>query len=393
MPVPRAHPVRLANLFDWARGDAIVRARGRVLTHEELVTRFTHQRERTRRLAAMSSLHERSVMAIVDVGTRLARTVDELEAVSLQKRKDEREHVRLMTLIKHKHVPDTASIATAFKRLCQDASERESQEIDTSLDEYFRSNIGINTLLDHSLAIHEHREGGPKCGVVSDEVDVRSLVLDVCELGRELCERNFPQLPDAPDHDVSVHCKRESLEVTGQKDADHPRYPTVVGVPHLIHAAMLEVVKNAMRATAEFSIAHKVEMAPLRVAIAESDDEVSVLFEDRGGGIPRHKAERLLFGYCRSSVESQLDEIEDSYGRPGHGSSFNPSDSPIAGFGVGFPYARAQIRYFGGDLKVLSVPGLGTSVCFHLPRDPDQAVEEIPTEAPWRDDLAQGRGR
>jgi len=338
----------------------------------------------------MSQLHERSVMSIVNVGTRLARTVDELEKVSAQNRKDEAAHVRLLNMIKHKHLPDTATIALAFKRLCSEASERESQEIDQSLDEFFRSNIGINTLLDHSLAIHEHPEGGPLCGVVRDDVDVRSLVLDVCELGRELCERNFPHIPDAPDHKIAVHCKRERLEFGADVNVDAVPSPTVVGVPHLIHAAMLEVVKNAMRATAEYAIAHNIEMQPLHVAIAESDEEVCVLFEDRGGGIPRRTAERLLFGYCRSSAEvPHPPELEES----GRHASFSGADSPIAGFGVGLPYARAQIQYFGGDLKVLSVPGLGTSACFHLPRDPDQAVEEIPVDPPWRDDLAQGRGR
>merc|ERR1712176_1519533 len=40
----------------------------------------------------------------------------------------------------------------------------------------------------------------------------------------------------------------------------------------------------------------------------------------------------------------------------------------LAGYGVGLTLSRLYAQYFGGDLRVLSVDGYGTSVYLHLNR-------------------------
>ncbi|KAG1364880.1 hypothetical protein G6F60_013676 [Rhizopus arrhizus] len=49
---------------------------------------------------------------------------------------------------------------------------------------------------------------------------------------------------------------------------------------------------------------------------------------------------------------------------------FNQSDfkAPMAGFGYGLPISRLYARYFGGDLKLISMEGYGTDVYLHLNR-------------------------
>ncbi|EGE00931.1 pyruvate dehydrogenase kinase [Trichophyton tonsurans CBS 112818] len=49
---------------------------------------------------------------------------------------------------------------------------------------------------------------------------------------------------------------------------------------------------------------------------------------------------------------------------------FNKSDfkAPMAGFGYGLPISRLYARYFGGDLKLISMEGYGTDVYLHLNR-------------------------
>ncbi|KAE8226828.1 hypothetical protein CF326_g7643, partial [Tilletia indica] len=49
---------------------------------------------------------------------------------------------------------------------------------------------------------------------------------------------------------------------------------------------------------------------------------------------------------------------------------FSASDfkAPMAGFGYGLPLARLYARYFGGDLKLISMEGYGTDVYLHLNR-------------------------
>jgi pyruvate dehydrogenase kinase 2/3/4 len=49
---------------------------------------------------------------------------------------------------------------------------------------------------------------------------------------------------------------------------------------------------------------------------------------------------------------------------------FNKSDfkAPMAGFGYGLPISRLYARYFGGDLRLISMEGYGTDVYLHLNR-------------------------
>ena len=49
----------------------------------------------------------------------------------------------------------------------------------------------------------------------------------------------------------------------------------------------------------------------------------------------------------------------------------------IAGYGVGLPMSRLYAQYFGGDLDVKSVEGLGTDCYLHLPKLGDNC-ENLP---------------
>jgi hypothetical protein len=93
----------------------------------------------------------------------------------------------------------------------------------------------------------------------------------------------------------------------------------------------------------------------------------------------RSRADRLLFGYCRSTAASPLAE-DDECARVGSDSDgdVGPGASPLAGFGVGIPYSRAQLRLFGGDLRILSVSGHGTRVACSFPRDALNLFEAVP---------------
>ncbi|KAJ1923367.1 [Pyruvate dehydrogenase (acetyl-transferring)] kinase isozyme 2, partial [Tieghemiomyces parasiticus] len=58
---------------------------------------------------------------------------------------------------------------------------------------------------------------------------------------------------------------------------------------------------------------------------------------------------------------------------------FNQTDfkAPMAGFGYGLPISRCYARYFGGDLKLISMEGYGTDAYLHLSRLSDSA-EPLP---------------
>ena len=55
-----------------------------------------------------------------------------------------------------------------------------------------------------------------------------------------------------------------------------------------------------------------------------------------------------------------------------------PGQSVVQGYGIGLPLSRLYARYFGGTLKLVSLPGYGTSVDLFLRRVNSNQVEIVP---------------
>jgi pyruvate dehydrogenase kinase 2/3/4 len=66
-------------------------------------------------------------------------------------------------------------------------------------------------------------------------------------------------------------------------------------------------------------------------------------------------------GTTATLTAEQLLNLEDD-----HRSQFSNRPDPIAGFGYGLPLSRLYARYFGGDLSLTSMEGLGTDAYLHL---------------------------
>jgi pyruvate dehydrogenase kinase 2/3/4 len=86
----------------------------------------------------------------------------------------------------------------------------------------------------------------------------------------------------------------------------------------------------------------------VKVRILSAAQDITIKVLDEGGGIPR-SAIPLVWTYMYTTVEST----------PSLEPDFNQSDfkAPMAGFGYGLPISRLYARYFGGDLKLISMEG------------------------------------
>ena len=200
------------------------------------------------------------------------------------------------------------------------------------LDRFYMSRIGIRMLIGQHIALTDQRSHSlPNyVGIICTKTNVRELAQEAIDNARFVCEDHYGMF-DAPK--VHLVCKPDL----------HFMY-----VPgHLSHM-LFETLKNSLRAVVETHGPEKEEFPVTKVIIAEGKEDITIKISDEGGGIPR-SAIPLVWTYMYTTVDTTPDLDPD----------FNKSDfkAPMAGFGYGLPISRLYARYFGGDLKLISMEG------------------------------------
>lgn len=129
-------------------------------------------------------------------------------------------------------------------------------------------------------------------------------------------------------------------------------------VPSHLHHMLFELLKNSMRAVVE-RFGDKDEGFPeIRLVVAEGKEDITIKISDEGGGIPR-SGMPLIWTYMYTTANKPPVMVDGDESR-------GDFRAPLAGFGygipivliVGLPLSRLYARYFGGDLRLLSMDGI-----------------------------------
>mmetsp|Transcript_10005 Transcript_10005/g.19631 ORF Transcript_10005/g.19631 Transcript_10005/m.19631 type:complete len:449 (+) Transcript_10005:348-1694(+) len=223
-----------------------------------------------------------------------------------------------------------------LQRVNKDLSD--VREIHDYFDRFFLSRIAIRILIGHFLELYE--EQPPDfVGLVCLKTSAAQVARAAAEDARYMCERQYADAPE--------------VEFLGRVDLTFPYIPS-----HLYYV-LFELLKNSMRAVAERHAGE--DMPPIRVVIAdgEKNEDVVIRISDLGGGIPRSITQKVfsyLFTTAHDAFPEHLEELHD-FGR----------ENPMAGLGYGLGVARGYVRYFNGDLTLMSMEGYGTDVFIHVP--------------------------
>lgn len=235
--------------------------------------------------------------------------------------------------IKRRHDSVVTTVAqgiTEYKR------KRQRMQIDSSiqafLDRFYMSRIGIRMLIGQHIALTDQTSSRDAnyVGIICTKTNVKELAEEAIENARFVCEDHYG-LFEAPK--VQLFC---------------PPSLNFMYVPgHLSHM-LFETLKNSLRAVVETRGADKEAFPVTKVIVAEGKEDITIKVSDEGGGIPR-SAIPLVWTYMYTTVD-HTPELDPS---------FNASDfkAPMAGFGYGLPISRLYARYFGGDLKLISMEG------------------------------------
>jgi len=227
-------------------------------------------------------------------------------------------------------------VTTIAQGILEYKRKRQRMQIDHNiqafLDRFYMSRIGIRMLIGQHIALTDQRaHSDPNyVGIICTKTNVRDLAQEAIENARFVCEDHYG-LFDAPKVQLVCNPDLNFMYVPG----------------HLSHM-LFETLKNSLRAVVEAHGSDKEEFPVTKVIVAEGKEDITIKVSDEGGGIPR-SAIPLVWTYMYTTVD-QTPSIDPD---------FNKSDfkAPMAGFGYGLPISRLYARYFGGDLKLISMEG------------------------------------
>ncbi|CAO3593882.1 unnamed protein product [Absidia cylindrospora] len=253
------------------------------------------------------------------------------------------EMVKTIEGIKQRHDP---VVTTMAQGILEYKEKTRSSLLDTDLqqflDRFYMSRIGIRMLIGQHSALYR----GPfyrndYVGVICTRTNIKEIAMDAIANARFICEDHYG-LFKAPD--VHMFC---------------PADIEFMYVPSHLNHMVFELLKNSLRAVVErFGPDYEDIYPPIKLVIAHGKEDITIKISDEGGGIPR-SAIPMVWTYMYTTA--QVQELEPE---------FNQTEfkAPLAGFGYGLPTSRLYARYFGGDLKLISMEGYGTDAYLHLNR-------------------------
>ncbi|KAF8903874.1 mitochondrial pyruvate dehydrogenase [Gymnopilus junonius] len=247
---------------------------------------------------------------------------------------------KLLEHIKSRHDPTVTTVAQGVLEWKRSQNAKHiGLDIQAWLDRFYMSRIGIRFLIGQHVALNTQQAHQDYVGIICTKANVHDIVQEAIENARFVCEEHYAMFSGPP---VQLIC---------------PQDLSFAYVPgHLSHICF-ELLKNSLRAVVErYGVDAEDKFPPIKVVVVEGKEDITIKISDEGGGIPR-SAIPLIWTYMYTTMEGQ-----------GIDSNFQASDfkAPMAGFGYGLPLSRLYARYFGGDLRLISMDGFGTDVYIHL---------------------------
>ncbi|KAJ3186710.1 hypothetical protein HDU85_007530 [Gaertneriomyces sp. JEL0708] len=278
--------------------------------------------------------------------------------------------VKCIEKIKRRHDPTVPTVAQGVLELKQHWSRLNSPLLKTAsgnplplptaiqsfLDRFYLSRIGIRMLIGQTVAMHESSVD-PKSnpdnyvGIICTKVKLGDIAWEAAEDARTICQ-DYYGVWGGPE-----------IKFLGATDVEF------MYVPSHLHHMLFELLKNSLRAVVERYGVDCDEWPDIKVVVAEGKEDLTIKISDEGGGIPR-SGMPLIWTYMYTTAENPLLEAEAE----GRTSDFR---APMAGYGYGLPLTRLYARYFGGDLRLISMEGYGTDAYLHLSRLSD-SEEPLP---------------
>nr|CAG8491537.1 5528_t:CDS:2 [Entrophospora candida] len=265
---------------------------------------------------------------------RLARRVKELD--------DLPHHLKLPQNIKDMLAPNSGEQTklpenTPNLSLKPPITSSSSTTITPSINTVIPLEHRNNRIQSQHVALNRLPSRSDYVGIICTKTNIGQAVQEAADNAKFICEEYYG-LFNAPE--IQLYCP---------DDLNFTYIPT-----HLSHM-LFELLKNSLRAVVEFSGDDADEYPPIKIIVSKGQEDITIKISDEGGGIPRSSIP-LVWTYMYTTAQAKALDPD-----------FNQKEfrAPMAGYGYGLPISRLYARYFGGDLKLISMEGVGENEEYH----------------------------
>lgn len=324
-----------------------------------------------------------------------------------------------LSILYDRHSNVVPEVAAGIAQTMSDSgfSLAEERQLQYFLDRFYVNRIGIRTLISQHILLYGPvlHENASYVGCIDPQCDPLRIAVSAYTYARTMCRRAYGRAPGCTIRLVNCISRtpvrlrsgdtQTGVAYQGQPTDSHQwLYQnddcgdlkicgdslTFCYIPgHLFHM-LFELMKNAMRAVVE-SGADDCELPKLSLVICHAPEDVTFKLTDTSVGMTR-KVVKEAFKYTFSTASRFPVSTDSSSQHSSHhhkldpGSRKAPLDGdperatsyPLAGLGHGLPLSRLYARYLGGDLRLISVEGRGSSAFVYLKRLPEAANELLP---------------
>ncbi|KAJ1551438.1 hypothetical protein HK405_014516, partial [Cladochytrium tenue] len=222
-------------------------------------------------------------------------------------------------------------------------------DVQAFLDRFYMSRIGIRMLIGQHVALSRPNPPPDYVGIICTKTSLRRVALEAADNARQVCIDHYGLFPGQCPEVRLVLSDSSGAPLSNLSLASSGNDVEFMYVPSHLHHMLFELLKNSLRAVVERHGLDADSYPAISVVVAAGNEDITVKISDEGGGIPR-SAIPLLWTYLYTTADS-----------PAREEDFDHSDfrAPLAGFGYGLPLSRLYARYFGGDLRIISMEGYG----------------------------------
>mmetsp|Transcript_32458 Transcript_32458/g.76253 ORF Transcript_32458/g.76253 Transcript_32458/m.76253 type:complete len:404 (+) Transcript_32458:78-1289(+) len=223
-------------------------------------------------------------------------------------------------------VPSLAESARQFRQLGLLSDE----ETDAWVKKFMMSRLGTEMLTKHFTLF---QDGGAESGQIG-VVDKRCLPADICQQAIDHLHHRF----DTSGVEFVMKVDRGDIEFSF--------------IPSYLFYIVEELLKNALKVISTRGLV-KPEQRRVKIHVAAVPERVGIKISDKAGGVPTRMEEKIYqYNFTTFPKEKQQDYVE--------------TGSPLSGPGMGLPLCKLYAQYLGGDMQLLTMPGVGTDVYVFL---------------------------